>query len=66
MVFQLGQPRILLAMSRDGLLPRAFGRIHPRFKTPHVATIVTAVFVALVSVVSVVTDAVLRIGSGVA
>ncbi len=47
LVFQLGQPRILLAMSRDGLLPRAFGRIHPRFKTPHVATIVTAVFVAV-------------------
>jgi APA family basic amino acid/polyamine antiporter len=46
LVFQLGQPRILLAMSRDGLLPRAFGRIHPRFKTPHVATLVTAVFVA--------------------
>lgn len=46
LVFQLGQPRILLAMSRDGLLPRAFGKIHPRFKTPHMATLVTAVFVA--------------------
>lgn len=46
LVFQLGQPRILLAMSRDGLLPPALGKIHPRFKTPHVATIATGVFVA--------------------
>jgi APA family basic amino acid/polyamine antiporter len=52
LVFQLGQPRILLAMSRDGLLPRAFGKIHPRFKTPHVATAVTAVFVAVGSAVA--------------
>ncbi len=46
LVFQLGQPRILLAMARDGLLPRSFASIHPRFKTPHVATLATAVFVA--------------------
>jgi APA family basic amino acid/polyamine antiporter len=46
LVFQLGQPRILLAMSRDGLLPPAFGKVHPRFKTPHMATIATGVFVA--------------------
>ncbi|HOX43636.1 MAG TPA: amino acid permease [Myxococcota bacterium] len=46
LVFQLGQPRILFAMSRDGLLPRFFGRVHPRFKTPHVATVVTGLFVA--------------------
>jgi len=52
LVFQLGQPRILLAMARDGLLPRAFASIHPRFKTPHVATVVTAVFVAAGSAVS--------------
>lgn len=47
LVFQLGQPRILLSMSRDGLLPAVFARIHPRFRTPHVATIGTGVFVAV-------------------
>jgi APA family basic amino acid/polyamine antiporter len=47
LVFQLGQPRILLAMSRDGLLPPAFARIHPRFRTPHRGTILTGVFVGL-------------------
>lgn len=44
-VWQLGQPRILFSMSRDGLLPPLFGRIHPRFRTPHVSTILTGVFV---------------------
>ena len=39
LVFQLGQTRIFMTMSRDGLLPKAFGRIHPRFRTPHVGTI---------------------------
>ncbi len=47
LVFQLGQPRIWLAMSRDGLLPKAFGRIHPKFKTPGFSTIITGVMVAL-------------------
>jgi basic amino acid/polyamine antiporter, APA family len=45
LVFQLGQPRIWLAMSRDGLLPRVFSRIHPRHRTPSYATIMTAVVV---------------------
>jgi APA family basic amino acid/polyamine antiporter len=45
LVFQLGQPRIFFAMSRDGLLPPFFSRVHPRFKTPHVGTIITGVFV---------------------
>ncbi len=49
LVFQLGQPRILLAMARDGFLPPMFARVHPRFKTPHVATILTGVLVAVVS-----------------
>lgn len=46
LVFQMGQPRIFYAMARDGLLPRAFSRVHPRFKTPHVTTIVTGAVVA--------------------
>jgi APA family basic amino acid/polyamine antiporter len=38
LVFQLGQARVWFAMSRDGLLPRFFGRVHPRFRTPDIAT----------------------------
>jgi APA family basic amino acid/polyamine antiporter len=38
LVFQLGQARVWFAMSRDGLLPKAFSRVHPRFRTPHIAT----------------------------
>ena len=49
LVFQLGQPRILLAMARDGFLPPVFARVHPRFKTPHVATILTGVLVGVVA-----------------
>ena len=49
LVFQLGQPRIFYAMSRDGLLPELFSRVHPRFRTPHWATIVTGAFVAVFS-----------------
>lgn len=47
LVFQLGQPRIWMSMSRDGLLPRRFQRIHPRFQTPSFATIVTGVIVGV-------------------
>jgi APA family basic amino acid/polyamine antiporter len=49
LVFQLGQPRILFAMARDGLLPPVFTRVHPRFRTPHVSTILTGIVVAVVS-----------------
>ena len=52
LVFQLGQARILMAMSRDGLLGRWFGKIHPRYRTPHVTTITTGIFVAFWSAVA--------------
>jgi APA family basic amino acid/polyamine antiporter len=41
LVMLMGQPRIFYAMSRDGLLPAVFGRVHPKFKTPWIATIIT-------------------------
>jgi len=47
LVFQYGQPRIWMSMSRDGLLPKAFSRIHPKYKTPYFATIVTGFVVAV-------------------
>jgi APA family basic amino acid/polyamine antiporter len=47
LIFQLGQPRIWMSMSRDGLLPKAFSKIHPRYKTPSFATIVTGFVVAI-------------------
>lgn len=47
LVFQLGQPRIWMAMSRDGLLPRRFSSVHPKFKTPGFATIVTGLLVGI-------------------
>jgi APA family basic amino acid/polyamine antiporter len=47
LVFQLGQPRIWMAMSRDGLLPPIFSRIHPKYKTPSFSTVVTGFVVAI-------------------
>jgi amino acid transporter len=47
LVFQLGQPRIWMSMSRDGLLPPIFSAIHPRFKTPWFSTLMTGVLVAV-------------------
>ncbi len=46
-VFQLGQPRIFFSMARDGLLPAWAARVHPTYKTPHVTTILTGVFVGV-------------------
>ena len=47
LVYQYGQARIWFAMSRDGLLPGFFGRVHPRFRTPHVSTWLAGFFVGL-------------------
>ncbi len=49
LVFQMGQPRIFFSMSRDGLLPQYFARVHPKYKTPHITTIWTGIFVAVFS-----------------
>ena len=51
LVFQLGQPRIFFSMSRDGLLPGWFRSVHPKYRTPHVTTILTGVLVALGSTI---------------
>src|SRR5437773_768928 len=47
LVYQLGQARVWFAMSRDGLLPGAFSKVHKRFRTPHVATWVAGIFVGI-------------------
>ena len=47
LVFQLGQPRIWMTMSRDGLLPKRFSNIHPKFKTPSFSTIIAGLLVGL-------------------
>jgi len=49
LVLFLSQARIFMAMARDGLLPPVFGRVHPRFRTPHVATISTGAVICLVA-----------------
>jgi amino acid transporter len=47
LVFQMGQPRIWMSMSRDGLLPKVFSKIHPKYKTPSFSTILTGIVVAV-------------------
>ncbi len=47
LVFQIGQPRIWMSMSRDGLLPKKFGQIHPKYQTPAFATVVTGSIVGI-------------------
>jgi APA family basic amino acid/polyamine antiporter len=49
LVMLMGQPRIFFSMSRDGLLPEVFGRVHPKFQTPYITTIVTGIVAAAVA-----------------
>mgnify|MGYP003582524093 CR=1 FL=1 len=49
LVFQMGQPRIWMSMSRDGLLPKSFSKIHPKYKTPSFSTVVVGFVVAIPS-----------------
>jgi basic amino acid/polyamine antiporter, APA family len=49
LAYQVGQPRIWMSMSRDGLLPKLFSDIHPKYKTPWFATIITGLFVGIPS-----------------
>jgi APA family basic amino acid/polyamine antiporter len=59
LVFQMGQPRIWMSMSRDGLLPKAFSKIHPKYQTPSFSTIVVGFVVAVPSLfmnLTIVTD----------
>lgn len=52
LVFQYGQPRILLAMARDGLLPQRMAKVHPKYKTPWTLTIMTGLLVGIASLVA--------------
>jgi len=52
LVFQIGQPRIFFSMARDGLLPGWAAKVHPKYRTPHVTTILTGVFVAVFAAVT--------------
>jgi APA family basic amino acid/polyamine antiporter len=52
LVFQLGQPRIFMAMARDGLLPEYFAKIHRRFRTPYITTIWTGIAVGVVAMLT--------------
>jgi APA family basic amino acid/polyamine antiporter len=49
LVMLMGQPRVFYSMARDGLLPAAFGKVHPRFQTPYVTTILTGIVAAIMA-----------------
>ena len=48
LVMLMGQPRIFFSMANDGLLPAAFAKVHPRFRTPYITTIVTGIAAAII------------------
>src|SRR5699024_4548924 len=48
-VMLMGQPRIFYSMSKDGLLPSVFSKIHPKFKTPYITTIITGLIAMVIS-----------------
>ena len=52
LVFQYGQPRIFFAMARDGLLPAWAAKVHPKYRTPHIATVITGLVVASAALVA--------------
>ena len=49
LVLLMAQPRIFFSMARDGLLPKGFARVHPRFKTPYIPTILTGIVAMIVA-----------------
>ncbi len=49
LVMLMGQPRIFFSMAHDGLLPAVFGKVHPKFRTPYISTIVTGIVAALIA-----------------
>jgi APA family basic amino acid/polyamine antiporter len=49
LVMLMGQPRIFFSMSKDGLLPKSFGKVHPKYKTPYITTILTGAVAMLVA-----------------
>ncbi|HQT91615.1 MAG TPA: amino acid permease, partial [Candidatus Kryptobacter bacterium] len=57
LVFQMGQPRIFFSMSRDGLLPPSFSKVHPKYRTPYVTRILTGVFVAFFAAIANISEA---------
>ncbi|MFH1263926.1 MAG: amino acid permease [Pseudomonadota bacterium] len=56
LVFQLGQARIFFSMSRDGLLPKVFSKVHPKYRTPHINTVIIGFLVGLTAAVTTIDE----------